>query len=224
MAKSTNTANKWRLLAALVLGAAACWLLAPSASAHAAFESSNPGFAEILAESPSEISVRFTQELFRREGANSLELQQVHGDVVDEWDLPGTEISNDDRHVMRLTVDVELPPGRYLVSWRNLSAEDGDSDSGLYPFYVSKGPTAEESESDRQLAAELLITYPGDEVEQSESEVASPTAPPIVVRAESPSDTSLGVGPVIWFIVGIVAALTLLATLVFQRMKHRQVE
>ena len=224
MPKTTSTANKWRLLAALVLGVAACWLHAPGASAHAAYESSSPAFAEILAESPSEISVRFTQELFRREGANSLMLRQASGDVVFVWDLPEPEISNDDRHVMRVIVDIELWPARYLLSWSNLSAEDEDSDSGFYPFYVSRGPTAEEIESDRQLAAELLITYPGDAVEQSESEVAKPLTSPTVVRAESPSEANLGVGPVIWFVVGIVAALTLLATLVFRRMKHRQVE
>ena len=121
-----------RLLAALALAVAASWLQVSDVSAHAAYESSSPSFGEVLTQSPSEISVRFTQELFRRSGANSLTLQQVRGDVVDEWDLAEPVIGNDDRHVMRLIVDVELRPGRYLVSWTNLSAEDGTRTRGSY--------------------------------------------------------------------------------------------
>ena len=219
-----SNGGRRRLLAALVLAVAACWLQVFDVSAHAAYESSSPSFGEVLTQSPSEISVRFTQELFRRAGANSLTLQQVRGDVVDEWDLPEPEIGNDDRHVMRLIVDVELRPGRYLVSWTNLSAEDGDSDSGSYPFYVSRPPEDDEIELDRMIAAELLISYPGDDVEQAEPEVANPAASPTVVRAQSSNEVSLGVGPVIWLIVGLVAALMLGATLVLRRNRQRRPE
>ncbi len=216
--------SRLRIFAGLALAVAACWLQVSGVSAHAAYESSSPSFGAVLPQSPSEISVRFTQELFRRAGANSLTLQQVDGDVVVEWDLSATEIGNDDRHVMRAAVDVELTPGRYVVSWTNLSAEDGDSDSGSYPFYVSRQPMDAEIELDRLFAADLLIAYPGDEVEQAESEVANPTASPTVVRTDPPSDVKLGVGPVIWLIVGIVAALSLGAALVFRRSSQRRAE
>ncbi len=225
MLNTTRTATNggWRrLLAALTLAVAACWVQVADVSAHAAYESSSPSFGEVLTQSPSEISVRFTQKLFRRAGANSLTLQQVRGNVVDDWDLPEAEIGNDDRHVMRLTVDLELRPGRYVVSWTNLSAEDGDSDSGSYPFYVARQPDDDEIELDRLIAAELLISYPGDDVEQAEPEVANPSASPTVVRTQSSNDVSLGVGPVIWLIVGLVAALMLGATLVLQRTRWRR--
>ena len=227
MPKTTSTANKWRLLLALTLGALALWLSTPDASAHAAYVSSSPVFGEVLSEPPMEISITFSQELFRREGANAVTLRYFPyypHDIVASYGFPSPVISNDDRHTMRVAVSEELLPGRYLVLWTNLSAEDGDVDTGVFPFYVSRLPTEAEIEWNRQLAAELLITYPWDEVEQSESEVASPTAPPIVVRAESPSDASLGVGPVIWFVVGFVAALALLATLILHRINRRQVE
>ena len=211
-----------RLLAALALAVAACWLQGSDVSAHAAYQSSSPSFGEVLTQSPSEISVRFTQELFRRAGANSLTLQQVRGDVVDEWDLPEPEIGNEDRHVMRLIVDVELSPGRYVVSWTNLSAEDGDSDSGSYPFYISRQPEDDEIELDRLIAAELLIAYPGDDVKQAEPEVADPSASPTVVRTLSSNDVSLGVGPVIWLMVGLVAALMLGVTLVLRWSRWRR--
>ena len=225
MLNTTRTATNggWRrLLAALTLAVAACWVQVSDVSAHAAYESSSPSFAEVLTQSPSEISVRFTQELFRRAGANSLTLQQVRGNVVDDWDLPEAEIGNDDRHVMRLTVDLELRPGRYVVSWTNLSAEDGDSDSGSYPFYVARQPDEDEIELDRLIAAELLISYPGVDVEQAEPEVANPSASPTVVRTQSSNDVSLGVGPVIWLIVGLAAALMLGATLVLRRTRWRR--
>ena len=225
MINTTRIASSggWRrLLAALALVVAACWLQVSDVSAHAAYESSSPSFGEVLTQSPSEISVRFTQELFRRAGANSLTLQQVRGDVVDEWNLSEAEIGNADRHVMRLTVDLELRPGRYVVSWTNLSAEDGDSDSGSYPFYVSRQPDDDEIELDRLIAAELLISYPGDDVEQAEPEVANPSASPTVVRTQSSNDVSLGVGPVIWLIVGLVAALMLGATLVLRWTRWRR--
>ncbi len=225
MASNKASNGGWRrLLAALTLAVAACWLQVSDVSAHAAYESSSPSFGEVLTQSPSEISVRFTQELFRRAGANSLTLQQVRGDGVDEWDLPEPEIGNDDRHVMRLIVDVELRPGRYVVSWTNLSAEDGDSDSGSYPFYVLRQPKDDEIDLDRLIAAELLISYPGDDVEQAEPEVANPSASPTVVRTQSSNDVRLGVGPVIWLIVGLVAALMLGATLVLRRTRQRRAE
>lgn len=216
MANTVNTvvtASKWRLLLALALGATACWLTWSSAAAHAAYESSSPEFAEILTQSPSEISIRFTQELFRREGANAITLS--HADGGNQVRLGEPEIDNADRHVMTVSVTDELEPGRYVVSWTNLSAEDGDSDSGSYPFYVGRSPSPAEVEEDRRSAADLLIVYPGDETESASDQETSPQRAPTVVRAESSDGASLGVGPIIWLVVGIAAGLVLAVSLGF---------
>lgn len=207
------TASKWHLLLALTLGATACWLVFSDASAHAAYDSSSPEFAEVLSEAPSEIRIRFTQELFRRDGANGITL--THLDGGNDVRLGDPLIDNDDRHVMTASVDEELEPGRYVVSWTNLSAEDGDSDSGSYPFYVGRSPTPTEEEEDRLNAADLLIVYPGDEAQASGEQEATAQRTPTVVRSESSDSASLGVGPIIWLVVGIVAALILVGSLGF---------
>lgn len=212
-ADTVATATKWRLLVALALGAASCWLALSGASAHAAYDSSSPEFAEVLSEPPSEIRIRFTQELFRREGANGITLS--HADSGAEVRLGQPRIDNQDRHVMTASVDEELEPGRYVVSWTNLSAEDGDSDSGSYPFYVERSPSPTDEQEDRRNAAELLIVYPGDEAESVREQAATPQRAPTVVRSDASDNASLGVGPIVWLIVGIAAALILVGALGF---------
>lgn len=215
MANTTLTANSRRLLLALILAAAASWLHSSPTSAHAAYESSVPSFAEQLSESPTEITIRFTQELFRREGANTMELARItSSDLLDEYEIGPVRISNDDRKVMTASIPVELPPGGYGVRWTTLSAEDGDEHSGWLTFYVQWEPRPWQIEQDRKIAQELLIAYPGD-TEDEPSAVDTPaTATPTVVRtAGDDSEVSLGVGPIIWLALGALAALVVVAAL-----------
>ena len=111
---TTNAFTQVKPLCAAALAAVTLLIAVPSASAHAAYESSSPGFAEVLAVSPDEISIRFTQELFRRDGANAISLRHV--DSGDAIDLSDARIGNDDRKLMRADVRSQLAPGRYLVS------------------------------------------------------------------------------------------------------------
>ena len=218
------TTNKRRLLPSLLLGlllsAAAAWLSPPNVSAHAAYESSMPAFAEVLTDSPTEISISFTQELFRRAGANTMTLR--HEDSGATIALGQPEISNDDRHLMRASVDETLSPGRYLVSWTNLSAEDGDADAGSFPFYLQREPTLAEIELDRELAAELLIAYPGDEPQTLDSPATDAPAAPTVVRSESSEAVALGAGSIIWLVVGALAALVVVGALGFHLGSRRR--
>ena len=220
MANATVTDSKSRILLALFLGATACWLMMSNASAHAAYESSTPGFADVLEQSPSEISIRFTQELFRREGANGLVL--THADSGNEVRLGEPEIDNDDRHVMAVSVEDALSPGRYIVAWTNLSAEDGDTDSGSYPFYVGRSPSPTEVEADRRIAAELLIVYPGDATADPDEQESTTQRAPTVVRSPSADGARLGVGPIVWLVVGIGAALVLTGSLGFHLGRRRR--
>lgn len=219
MAVTTNKRRSFLLLLALLVSTAAGLLFTPGASAHAAYESSSPAFGEVLSDSPAEISISFTQEIFRRQGANAITL--THADSGQEVSLGEPLIDNDDRHVMTASVEDVLEPGRYIVAWTNLSAEDGDADSGSYPFYVARDPTAAEVGEDRRTAAELLILYPEDGVAESD-EQATPQRTPTVVRSEPSDAVSPGVGPIIWLAVGGLAALVLIGALGFHLGNRRR--
>ena len=101
--------------------------------------------------------------------------------------------------------------GRFVVRWRNLSADDGDADAGEFPFYVGREPTAAEEALDRAMAAELLISYPGDEAEGgAEAPEVAAAAPVAVAREEEPAG-GLSVGAAIWLAAGLAAAAALVA-------------
>jgi methionine-rich copper-binding protein CopC len=178
------------------------WASTESAAAHAGYRESSPTFAEELPGTPDRIELRFTQQLFRRAGANTLELVGPDGPL--EGLGPGT-IDNDDRRVLSLRIEAGLPVGRYLVRWTNLSADDGDSDEGVYPFYVGRVASVEEQDLDRELAADLLIPYPGD-VPEDDSDEAPPPPVPFAERASVAGD-GIGAGLIVLAVLGGIAAV-----------------
>ena len=197
------------LALALLIVALSAWIDLASVSAHAAYVESDPPFAAVLDQPPDEIVLRFTQDLFRRDGANTISLQaDGSGDAIA---LLPPLIDNADRRAMSADLPDDLPAGRYLVSWTNLSADDGDSDSGRYPFYIGREPSADEIARDRAIAADLLITYPGDE--SPAADIDAPSAAPVVAVADSGDDDlgGVGVGPVLWLVVALIVAVALIA-------------
>ena len=185
----------------------------PRAFAHAAYDRSQPAFAEELSQSPVRLDLWFNQELFRQEGANTITLHDQDGRA---WPTSELVLDRDDRrHVYAALTDV-LPPGRYLLAWSNLSADDGDDDAGRSVFYVGRSATAAETEEDRALAADLLIPYPGDiDAEDSAQASATPAPPapprPVAFDAEE-SDGGID-GTVIGFgVVSLIAIVGLIAT------------
>lgn len=198
------------LLTALGGLCVALGLVAPAA-AHAAYASSTPAFGAVLDAAPAQIELRFTQQLFRREGANQLRLERAADGAAIA--LSDVTIDNADRAAMRAQLLEPLPPGRYLVSWQNLSADDGDTDSGVYPFYVGVGPSAEEEAADRALAVELLIAYPGDEPQDAAAETAPEPSAPTVVRREAAPSGGIAASSIIWLAFGGVALAAVGASL-----------
>lgn len=199
---------------ALAALAAALLISVDRAIAHAVYEESDPPFAAVLDTPPERIMLRFSQELFRREGANTISLTNI--DSGGSISLGAVEIANEDRHVMSAAVRETLPNGRYEVAWTNLSAEDGDADQGSYPFYVGRDPTAEEIKLDRETAVSLLITYPGDEPPEEEDASTTAAATPTVVRRPNETEAAgggIGAGVWIWLVIGGGASGVLLASL-----------
>ena len=185
---------------------AALALTAPAA-AHAAYASSAPAFAAVLDSAPEQIELRFTQQLFRREGANAMRLERSDDGAAIE--LGEVVIDNVDRARMRAALPGPLAPGRYLVAWQNLSADDGDADQGSYPFYIGRPPTAEEEAADRALAAALLIAYPDDDAPAAAEEAESEQRAPTVVRREAEPAGGVAASSIVWLALGGVALLAI---------------
>ena len=211
-----------RTLAVLAAFALAALFLPGRASAHAAYVSSEPAFAAVLERAPERISLTFSQELFRREGANTIEWATADGGESGEFAEAGeAEIGNEDRRTMSAALPADAREGwgtgRFVVRWRNLSADDGDSDAGEFPFYVGRGPTAAEEALDREMAAALLIAYPGDEPASPEpEEAAAATARPVRIEDDEAAG-GLAVSAGAWLAIGIAAGLLLIAAPILRR-------
>ena len=203
-------------VSAVIAVAALVAALAPiePAAAHAAYSSSTPALAEVLDDGPQTIELRFSQELFRRAGANTMRLERDADGV--SIGLGPIRIENADRAAMRADVLEPLEAGRYLVSWQNLSADDGDDDSGTYPFYVGRGPTEAEQAADREIARDLLIPYPGDEADAAEGDAVEARAP-TVLRSEAEPTGDLAIGAALWLAVGAIAFVGVGAAWVVRR-------
>lgn len=112
----------------------------PRARAHSEYARSLPAAGASVPSVPARIEVWFTQELFRRTGANTLEVYASDGRRVDGDD---SLIDATDRTHLSVGVVGPLEPGTYRVQWRSLSALDGDSATGTFEFTVD--PSAPET-------------------------------------------------------------------------------
>ena len=209
MTRAAATARGVAAIAALALAA-----LMPGgdAAAHAAYASSEPAFGAVLERAPERISLTFSQELFRREGANAIEWAEADAGAAGEFSDAGeVEIGNADRRTMSVALPAggrgDWGEGRFVVRWRNLSADDGDVDGGEFPFYVGRSPTAEEEALDREMAVSLLIAYPGDEPAAEAAEAATAAAPRPVRLAEDVETGGLSGFAAAWLAVGIAAGV-----------------
>jgi methionine-rich copper-binding protein CopC len=99
----------------------------------ARFVRSMPGPDALLATPPERVEIWFAQELFRRQGENWIRVFGPGDAAVHRGEA---QIDDDDRAHMWVELQEDLPDGEYRVSWRNLSAEDGDTDEGLFTFSV----------------------------------------------------------------------------------------
>jgi copper transport protein len=102
--------------------------------AHAQLVASSPGAGGIVAESPDEIRLIFSEPL---------EAQVTSIDIVDLNGAPVLtrmgEIDPTDPHALVL-VDPQLPDGVYRLTWRTLSAADGHTAEGFFNFGVGDVP------------------------------------------------------------------------------------
>ncbi len=123
-----------RWLAMAVIGVAAVAGLAPSRiTAHASYDRSEPAADAVVRSAPERVDVWFTQEMFRREGENTISVVGPGGERVSD-DV--AVLDNEDRTHLSVAMLGRLGPGEYTVAWRTLSAVDGDTADGTFRFTV----------------------------------------------------------------------------------------
>ncbi len=201
-------------LALVVLGL----LLNPMrVSAHADYERSEPARNAVLRDAPAQVDVWFTQEVFKREGANFVR-------VFDEQEVQVSEgdgiVDDDDRHHISTTLPPDLTDGRYIVRWMTTSDEDGDTDDGAFCFYVAVDPTAEQEaecaafgdgEDDGTIIAPFATaTEPEAPATPTGAPVATPTAGP--PGDDTTADDDGGVPTAV--VVGAIAGAAVLIVIV----------
>ena len=119
----------WRKL--LLAFAVAAGVLSPAtvSFAHAGLLASEPAASSVLAESPTEIVLRFDESL--EPVFESIRILDSTGSVVVAADARRDKV---DHSIVRGKIPV-LKDGAYVVLWRVTSA-DGNPVSGAFPFYI----------------------------------------------------------------------------------------
>ena len=128
-----------RLAASLALLATLAAPALPGAAgnralAHAQLVARSPGAGTIVAESPDEIRLIFSEPLERQ--ATSLDILDLNGEPV--LTRVG-EVDPADPYAL-VVDDPQLPDGVYLLEWRTLSAADGHTAEGFFNFGVGDVP------------------------------------------------------------------------------------
>jgi methionine-rich copper-binding protein CopC len=122
----------------------------PLALAHARYKSSIPGRSEVVAESPAQVEITFTEEIQKVAGSYSMSVT----DAKDAFASSGPAVIDEqDRSKMSVPLAAGLPPGRYVAHYNNVSDADGDAFAGAFAFYVATQPTQADMAADAALAA-----------------------------------------------------------------------
>lgn len=214
-----------KLLLVAVLLATIHYPLTTAVLAHADYDSSVPAADEVVSQTPQQVQVWFTQDLFRREGQNSLEVYGPDNQRVDEDDAA---IDDDNRKLMTVSIQSDLADGIYTVRWRTLSADDGDDAEGEFQFTIQADepeaeatPTAVPTEAPTA-AAENAQPSPTNTA-QAESTEAQPTPTTAATAPEDPETPSdqADQGPGIPCMGSSAPLLLLLGTLLLTRRRGR---
>jgi copper resistance protein C len=199
--------TRWQSLLRLVLVACMAslvmWFSSGEASAHADYERSEPPAETVVTAAPTEVRIYFTQDLFRRQGMNGVEVYGADGVRVDQDD---PVIDDDNRRLLSVTLQPSLPDGLYTVRWFSLSAEDGHEGEGEFTFTVGAAetttgaPTVTPTESITPTGEVTATTVSTDDLDASEGVTTTaldePTAaapPQEAAASPTPTPASSGV-------------------------------
>jgi methionine-rich copper-binding protein CopC len=181
-----------------------------SAYAHAEYQLSEPGDGAVVAAPPERIDIWFTQELFRRQGDNRIQVFDPGGQPVQTGDV---QIDNDDRKHMWVVLETELKPGVYRVDWNNISAEDGHPGMGSFSFTFdpeaafTPSPLSAATSTGSPGSAQSTPTVPAPQ----QTAMEPPTTPATIAPNTQPASSGGGCIPGMVPAGGLAAAALILA-------------
>ena len=122
------------LLAFGVVAAGLSLLTVQLVSAHNHPVLFDPAPAAVLEEAPAEVTAWFAGPVRRDSNWTYLRVFDADGNRVDTDEVTISE----DRRQMSVGLQPDLPPGGYMVTWRNWDDEDGFILGDCYKFYVGQ--------------------------------------------------------------------------------------
>ncbi len=153
--------HRW-LLGLLPVAALLALLGVAIVSAHARYDHSTPGQGEVLQTSPARVDIYTVQDMKKDQTVTEITVADANNNRVDSGD---TTVEDTNRRHFSVGLKPNLPAGRYVVSFKNSSDEDGEDDHGQFAFYVGSAPTAQQ----KALDAKLAITSKSDTPAKSNS-------------------------------------------------------
>ncbi|GIW13032.1 MAG: hypothetical protein KatS3mg062_0471 [Tepidiforma sp.] len=108
----------------------------------------------MLAAAPAEVVLVMTQEMARQAGANAIDVFDGAGNEVT---VEEAQVDPVDRRRLTVRLPSSLPPGAYVVKWRTLSADDGDTATGELRFVIDPAATPSPG---REVLQESLLGEP----------------------------------------------------------------
>ncbi|MEX0785687.1 MAG: copper resistance protein CopC [Dehalococcoidia bacterium] len=198
------------ICAVLVIGGLA---VATQVFAHAEYERSTPARDEVVAESPEQLDIYYTQDVRKIEGANTITVLDDGASKVNNDD---GIVDDDDRTHVFTALPPNLPPGRYIVQWKTLSDLDDDDDSGAFCFYVAVEPSAAQADECAAFDAEEdepTAAPPSEEPTEADGEATPTTAGPAPTTSPPPDGTDgdddggLSSGVIVAIVLGVIVVV-----------------
>jgi methionine-rich copper-binding protein CopC len=152
----------WRRLILFSLAALLGLISVSAALAHARYDHSSPGIGQVLQTAPTAVNIYTAQDMRKTAGANEITVTGPDGTRVDDGN---TIVDDANRRHFSVGLSANLPNGRYVVSFKTLSDEDGEMDHGSFAFYVGTQPTPAQLAQDKTLS----ITSQAEDVTPSSS-------------------------------------------------------
>lgn len=121
---------------ALVLGVALALAVPNVAFAHAAYDHSDPAADSTVATAPTTVSIWFKEKV------------NPQGSQITIYDTKGKVVSSgaalvDRNDATKMTVGMQGDDSEaYLVTWHNVSLDDGDLDTGAFVFHVGSSSSS----------------------------------------------------------------------------------